>query len=160
MNGPLIITCLIRQFKIKPPTFDSLDKNDVQNVNKFWKVWNPLISDKCRTQNAITLVQGNKIITNESEVAAEFKQEFSNAVSNLNIDFDWQPTTDISIITDPIDKLIDRFKDHPSILKIKEHVNVTQPIGFTQVSEKEILDKIASFDTKKATTFGNIPGKI
>ena len=140
--------------------FNSLAKNDVESIKKFWKVWKPLISDNCKAQNKITLVEGNNIISDESKVANEFKQEFSTAVSNLNIDFDWQPTTDISSITDPIDKLVEKFKDHPSILKIKEHVNVTQPIGFTQVSEKDILDQIASFDTKKATTFGSIPGKI
>jgi len=106
--------------------FNSLDKNDVQNVKKFWKVWNPLISDKCRTQNAITLVQGKKIITKESEVAAEFKQEFSNAVKNLNIDFDWQATTDITNIADPIDMVIEKYKDHPSILKINQNVELTQ----------------------------------
>ena len=30
--------------------FNSLDKNDIQDVKKFWKVWNPLISDKCKSK--------------------------------------------------------------------------------------------------------------
>ena len=70
----------------------------------------------------------------------EFKQEFSNAVKNLNIDFNWQPTTDVSTIADPIDKLIEKFKDHPSILKIDEKIEVTKQFEFTKVSEQDVLD--------------------
>ena len=139
--------------------FNSLDINDVHNVKKFWKIWNPLISDKCRTNNTITLVKGNNILSNQAEVAEEFKGEFSNAVNNLNIDFEWKPTSDISNITDLTDKVIEKYKDHPSILKINEHYGATDSIGFTMVSEQHILDLIADFDTKKATTFNNIPGK-
>ena len=140
--------------------FNSLDKNDIQDVKQFWKVWNPLISDKCRTQNTITLVKGNNIISDASKVGEEFKQEFSNAVKNLNIDFNWQPTTDVSTIADPIDKVIEKFKDHPSILKINEKIEVTEQFEFTKVSEQDVLDLVADFDTKKATTFNNIPGKF
>ena len=140
--------------------FNSLDKNDIENVKQFWKVWNPLISDKCRTRNTITLVQGNNIISDASKVGEEFKQEFSNAVKNLNIDFNWEPTTDVSTIADPIDKVIEKFKDHPSILKINEKIEVTDRFEFTKVSEQDVLDLVAEFDTKKATTFNNIPGKF
>ena len=145
----------------KKSYFNSLDKNDIHDVKTFWKLWKPVISDNYKTQNSITLVKGNEIISEANAVATEFKNEFSNAVSNLKIDFAWQPTTDTSKILDPIDKVIEKFKDHPSILKINEHVipgNI--PIGFTEVSEQNILDLIANFDTKKATTFNNIPGKF
>ena len=95
-----------------------------------------------------------------NQKAAEFKQEFSNAVKNLNIDFDWQATTDITNIADPIDKVIEKYKNHPSILKINQNVELTQPIKFTKVSEEDILGLIADFDTRKATTSNNIPGKF
>ena len=140
--------------------FNSLDKNDIQNVKTFWKSWKPVISDNYRIKNTITLVEGKNIITDASAVAKEFEHTFSNAVKNLNIDFKWQPTADTSNIIDPIDKVIAKFKDHPSILKINEHVEVTQQFGITKVSEQTILDLIADFDTKKATTFNNIPGKF
>ena len=92
-------------------------------------------------------------------MAKEFKEEFSNAVSNLNIDFDWQPTTDQSDILDPLDKVIDKYKDHPSIKKIKEKVQVTEPFKFEKVSEPNVLDLIADFNIKKATSYDTIPGK-
>jgi hypothetical protein len=140
--------------------FNSLDINDVHNVKKFWKVWKPLISDNYRTQNTITLVKGNNIISEDKEVAKEFKQQFSNAVKELNIDYDWQPTSEITGISDPIDKLIETYKDHPSIRKINEHIQTPNPIEFTEVSEESVLEFISKFDTSKATTFKNIPGKL
>ena len=140
--------------------FNSLDRKDIQDVRKFWKLWKPVISDNHKTQNSITLVKGKEIISDENLVAKEFENEFSNAVKNLNIDFKWQPTTDTANISDPIEKVIEQFKDHPSILKIKEHVQVNDPVGFIEVSEQNILDLIADFDTTKATTFNNIPGKF
>ena len=140
--------------------FNSLDINDVHNVKKFWKVWKPLISDNYRTHNTITLVKGNDIISEDKEVAKEFKQQFSNAVKELNIDYDWQPTSEITGISDPIDKLIETYKDHPSIRKINEHIQTPNPIEFTEVSEESVLEFISKFDTSKATTFKNIPGKL
>ena len=129
-------------------------------MKKFWKVWKPLISDNYRTQNTITLVKGNDIISEDKEVAKEFKQQFSNAVKELNIDYDWQPTSEITGISDPIDKLIETYKDHPSIRKINEHIQTPNPIEFTEVSEESVLEFISKFDTRKATTFKNIPGKL
>ena len=106
------------------------------------------------------MVKGNDIISEDKEVAKEFKQQFSNAVKELNIDYDWQPTSEITGISDPIDKLIETYKDHPSIRKINEHIQTPNPIEFTEVSEESVLEFISKFDTSKATTFKNIPGKL
>jgi len=119
-----------------------------------------MLSDNNKTKNTITLVKGKDILTESNEVAEEFKNEFSNAVKNLEMDYVWEPTSDISSIKDPIDKVIEKYKDHPSILKINEHVKIEQRFGIEKVSEQKILDLIADFDTKKATTFNNIPGKF
>ena len=140
--------------------FNSLNKNDVNDVKKFWKVWKPLISDNYKAQNKITLVKDDNIITEGKEVAGEFKQQFSNAVDELNIDFQWQATVDVTGLSDPIDKILQTYKDHPSIRKINEHIQTPDPIEFNEVSEEQVLDLIAKFDTSKATTFKNIPGKI
>ena len=55
------------------------------------------------------------------------------------------------MIIDPIDKVIEKFKDRPSILKIKEHVEVTQQFGITKVSEQTILDLIADVDRVRSS---------
>ena len=132
--------------------FNSLDINDVHNVKKFWKIWNPLISDKCRTNNTITLVKGNNILSNQAEVAEEFKGEFSNAVNNLNIDFEWKPTSDISNMIDLTDKVIEKYKDHPSILKINEHFDKTDktPFKIPLPETSDIEQILKNINIKKA----------
>ena len=141
--------------------FNNLSKNDIQDVKKFWKLWKPLISDNNKIKSAINLINNNQdILSDEKEVASEFRNVFSNAVKNLNMDFEWLPVDTNEMLTDPVDIAIDKFKSHPSILKIREHITVPSKITFSRVSEENVLDLIADFNTRKATTFNNIPGEV
>ena len=81
-------------------------------------------------------------------------------MDNLNIqEFD---TSEYS--TDPeLDKtynIIENFKNHPSILKIKENVRVETKFHFDEINEVGIKDNINSLDKKKPTTFNNIPTRL
>ena len=53
-----------------------------------------------------------------------------------------------------------KFSTHPSIVKIKEHVKITEPFKLKPVDETIINDKIGSLDKRKPTTYQNIPTKI
>ena len=61
---------------------------------------------------------------------------------------------------DYISNIIEKFKNHPSIIKIKENVNVDTYFYFTTVDELVINNNIYSLDKKKPTTFNNIPTRI
>ena len=60
----------------------------------------------------------------------------------------------------PIANIIHKFRNHPSILKIKEVVTVDELFHFLDSKECDISSKIASLNIKKPTTFKNIPTKI
>ena len=80
----------------------------------------PLFSDRSCGINRITLVKDETIISNELDVAKLFSNQFKNAVSNLNI-----PEIQVNEtgnLTDEIDICIEKFKNHPSKLKIQEKV--------------------------------------
>jgi hypothetical protein len=59
-----------------------------------------------------------------------------------------------------VDDAIQKFKDHPSILKIKERANSGETFSFSVVTEKTIRNTIDNLNVKKPTTFNNIPAKI
>ena len=61
---------------------------------------------------------------------------------------------------DCISNIIDKFKNHPSIVKIKENVEVKAKFSFTTVNEYDFTTGIIKLDIKKPTTFNNIPAKI
>ena len=60
-------------------------------------------------------------------------------------------------LVDPIAKLVKKFENHPSILKIKEKVSARN-FSFSPISLAQVEKEIQSLDTKKATT-KNIPVK-
>ena len=87
---------------------------------------------------------------------------FKEAVSKLSIqeNSDLVDIMDSADTNDPVDIAIAIYKNHPSILKIKENVDTYFDFNFTEVSLKEAENQIHKLDVKKATTFKNIPPKI
>jgi len=50
-----------------------------------------------------------------------------------------------------------KFKDHPSVIKIKEHISDTTVFNFSNV-DKDCMNKLVlKLDSKKKGTFGNLP---
>ena len=107
-----------------------------------------------------SLISGEEIISNDREVAETFNWYFANVVENLGIegfitcDYSYVPEIDY------ISNIIEKFKNHPSILRIKEKVEIDESFHFSPVDESVISDKIGSLDKRKPTTYNNIPTRI
>ena len=56
--------------------------------------------------------------------------------------------------------MIEKFRNHPSIIKIKEEMSKGSMLHFTASNEADILKNINNLNTKKAKTFNNIPAKF
>ena len=99
--------------------------NDITDNKKFWKTVKPLFGDKGGPRDNIVLVEGNKIISDDVEVAQTFNDFFDNAVGNLGIS---ENKLLLNGIENPIEAgvldAIKMYESHPSIIKIKEHVVV------------------------------------
>ena len=67
---------------------------------------------------------------------------------------------DVLIINYLVEKAIEQYKNHPSIQMIQETFNSNKTISFELVSSGNILKKIASLDTKKASRSKDVPTKI
>ena len=68
--------------------------------------------------------------------------------------------SDMEVSDDVINNIIEKYKLHPSILKIRENVKVENKFEFTDITEDEIYSKINSLDPKKACTENDIPIKV
>ena len=65
---------------------------------------------------------------------------------------------DVSTSSDPVISAIERYKNHPSILKLNEKMpNLT--FNFQSVSENDMLCMIQSIDSTKAFQKNDIPPK-
>ena len=78
----------------------------------------PLLSDKSKSNEKITLVEDNKIISEDRDNAELLNSFFSDAVKTLKIlEFsDLNPLAEN--IPHPIFKAICKYKNHPSIIVI------------------------------------------
>ena len=53
-----------------------------------------------------------------------------------------------------------KYNQHPSILKIKQHVNIDDKFSFSESTDHQLQVQIKSLDPNKATVDNDIPSKI
>ena len=93
-------------------------------------------------------ITGPKITNNNKN------KEFNDNLNSVKNDNDIDLSKD-----NRISDILDKYKHHPSIQKIRE--NVTNSVfSFNNISINEIEDKIKNIDIKKASSDDDIPAKI
>ena len=111
--------------------FDTLDVNKITDNKAFWKNIQPLFSEKREFANKITLEDSEENILSD-----DTKQFFlQNATKTLNINENSYIVHSSPSITD---KAINTYKNHPSILLIKQKLENEAHFSFKEVSISEI----------------------
>ena len=153
-------TSLLR--KAKRSYFMKLNPSDIADNKKFWKSVKPLFSEKlARTSGKIKLLENGVIHDEDSSVAQEFGKYFSSIVDNLNIPIDIiTENTGLNSNSDPISNAISKYANHPSILKIRQHVGRNSSFSFSHVSLHTVRQEISHLMRTKATPISSIPPSI
>ncbi len=144
----------------KKKYYENLDTNVIVDNKKFWQNIKPSFTDKTKNTQNITLVEGDLIISDTQEVVNTFNDFFANAVKNLNIVENVNNICDSSHIVDPVLKAVHRYSIHPSIIQIRNNVDINNHFNFRAVSSDEVLIEINNLNSSKATSFKNIPIKV
>ena len=139
--------------------FANLDLNKYTDNIKFWNTVKPMFSNTNKGSSRITLVEKGEIVTDDKELAETFNRFFIDAVSSLSIEENRALLDDASDEPNPVRKAVKKFKNHPSILDIKKHVQVLEKFSFHEVDVTEMTKEINKLDAKKSGTFMNIPVK-
>ena len=150
---------LLRSTKKK--YFRNLDIKIVSDCKNFWKVIKPVFTSKCNTHNKIILVEEDTLIKDTKDVAKIMNDYFTDITETLNIP-KYIPNESEEILppNSSIAHIIEYYKDHPSILRIKQKCQEIAEFSFKSVKATVIKDEIASLKTNKATGPDNIPAKI
>ena len=107
----------------------------------------------------ITLIDQDDIKSDDAKIAEIMNNDFMNIVENLDIQgYNCNYRGDRN--SDQISSIIDKFKDHPSILNIKERIYINEKISLVEISENDITTVINNLNTRKPTTVNNIPAKL
>ena len=92
-----------------------------------------------------------------AEVLNEF---FTNSARSLNISIPDDYICEQPVISeDPIDNILTKFANHPSIKMINEKL-VKGNFTFTTVSVTEVEREIKALDTSKVSMSNSIPSKV
>ena len=126
---------------------------DLRFLRKTFFLW------KGPRNKKISLVVGEKIISEDNEVSESFNTFSRDAVQQLDIQEDLHLLNKSNNTDNLIEYDIEKFESHPSILKIKEKVN--SPIfNFRNVSLVDVEKEVKSLNPKKANTTNSIPSNL
>ena len=131
----------------------------ISDNKTFWKQVKPFFSDKTPRNSKILLSEGNEIISNPTTCAEIFNNFFSDAVDDLEIDISLHIECTVNS-DDPVEKAIEMFNNHPSILRINQEGYSRNSFNFEPKSESSIYDIISNIDSAKAYQKDNIPPQI
>ena len=139
--------------------FANLDLNKYTDNIKFWNTVKPMFSSKGTGSKKIILVENGEIVADDKINAGSFNDFFIDAVSSLAIEENRALLDETYDISDPVQKAIKKFANHPSIIDIKKNVTLTSRFSFCRVDVAEMIKEINNLDAKKSGTFMNIPVK-
>ena len=146
--------------KVKMEYFQNININSVNDNKIFWKTVKPNFSNKNNTHKII-LVENGEIISENKKTAEVFNNYFINIVKDLNIpEIAKSSENPITINADPIEIILQNYDEHPSIVKIREHINETAIFSFKKVNETQIETEIKEINSKKAPGADGIPANI
>jgi hypothetical protein len=137
--------------------YTNLNLKKITDNKTFWKTVKPFFTDKGGSGGKIVLVENEKIISDDKEVAQTFNDYFENVVKSLGIieNEPDEPQPSQGKVLDAIKM----YETHPSIIKIKENVVVDREFSFYPASLQDIRTELKALSTKKATPFMGISAK-
>ena len=134
---------------------------------QFWKTMKPFLTNKgCIENNDIILLNGEVMITNDKIAAKRFNEHYINIVertSGFKPSKMWYSVK--SRNNNFLRSIANQYKDHPSIVNIKQsalnntHMN-TSPFSTDEVTPDKVNSIIKSLDANKAPGTDKIPMKL
>ena len=124
-----------------------------------WRNVKPLFSDKRITNDNIILVDNNLNISKGDIVAETFNAYFVNMVKNMNIIIDPKLAVNINV-NDRLYQAIERYTNHPSIVKIKELHGKIPKFTFKCTTMNEMRKEISGINISKSSPMYSIAPKI
>ena len=146
--------------------FENLETS--KNSKPFWNKCKPYFSNKHAhgeskiiliekenvTLTSNEVVESEKLIVKNDEIAKIFSKHFSETVDKLNI-FEWR-SCESEYTEDQLTNIINKYKSHPSIKIIKSNYTIKRKFSFKPVTVKDIENVIKNIPTNKFTG-GEIP---
>ena len=118
--------------------FFQLDPKEVGKEKNFWKTFKAHFTDKTSGQNNIILVENENIVNDDKVICELFNSYFVNITDTLPITAPPESDVEITSTTDRVLDSIKKYRNHPSIIRIKENVGVVDKFEFNFVAPIDV----------------------
>ena len=127
---------------------------------KFWNAVKPVFGNKVTTKSNITLIEDQKVVTSEIELAKIFNKYSVDIVPKLGIKLVvFSPNNDLD--TGNLSAIIKKYKSHSSIIAIEKYMKGLgeKSFNFSKATNDIVLRNIQKLNTKKASQLNDVPTK-
>ena len=156
--------CVSLRRKAIRTNFEKVARDGIIPRNDFYKLVSPYITNKGGlSNNDFILIDDGNIVSDDFDVANIFNQYYTNIVEKttgkapLNIADEMPENTPIS---DIICKIINTYKEHPSVKEIVNTFNIETKFKFECVQPDYINGLLSKINPNKSTGDDCIPPKI
>ena len=101
--------------------------NNFIDNKKIWNTVKPLFTNNGGGSQKITIGKDDKIISDDKEVAETFNEFFKNSVKSLHIPQNTCLINNTGNLIDPVDIALKKYENHPSVINIKEMIDLDFP---------------------------------
>ena len=124
----------------------------------FWKNIQPFFSEKRKISNKIALFDNKEnTIFDDHLVSEELNKFFENATRGLEINENSYIIDTDSNEINSVEKAINKYRNHPSVLLIKSRLKNIPRFSFIEVGLSQIERELNLINPRKATTSNGIP---
>ena len=116
---------------------------------KFWKTVKPAFSDNPHQSRKIVLVENFDIISNGADVAETFNNFFVTIAESLSIRKTTDKPASNEVLSDLVVLAINKFSNHPSIIRIKDICQHSGSFSFRTFTRQEIETETANLNSKR-----------
>ena len=116
------------------------------NNKKFWQVIKPFLSEKTKSRKKITLIENDKLVSDNTEIANCLNNFFSNIIKNLEIPMYEVKDSFHQNIESPTLKAVLKYRNRSSIIS-----------NFSCIDKNTVLKEIRNLNRAKASQDTDIP---
>ena len=111
--------------KAKRDYYKSISPKSIDNDKKFWKMVKPMFSNVNPMSDKIILIEDEKIITDDTEIAESFNTYFLNITDSLGLSApEDNYTDDLDIM---VTNAVEKYKNHSGIKQISLNFRMSTP---------------------------------
>ena len=99
---------------VKKEFYGNLNTNVLTENRTFWKTVKPFLSEKSKKASKITLIENEKIVSEDKEIAKIFNDYFIS-IPILNMPTNQEFECSVTQENDPLLRIIEKYQSHPSV---------------------------------------------